>query len=48
MNKLPVLERGKMEEGSVRTWTRPEIRRLCAGAAELGGGLNVDVGFGKS
>jgi hypothetical protein len=29
-------------------WTRPEIRRLKAGAAEVGGGGNTDIGVSQS
>ncbi len=48
MSKMPALERAKQEERSSRAWKRPELRRLRAGGAELGGALTVDVGFGHS
>jgi hypothetical protein len=48
MSKLPAQDRAQMEERSNRAWKRPELRRLRAGAAELGGALNTDAGFAHS
>ncbi|HEY1604032.1 MAG TPA: hypothetical protein VGF77_00370 [Allosphingosinicella sp.] len=48
MNKLPALKRAQMEERSIRAWKRPEIRRLRAGDAEIGGALVSDGGLTNS
>lgn len=48
MNKQLPRPGAQGEEQPLRTWKRPELRRLRAGAAELGGALSTDVGFAHS
>ena len=48
MHKQLTLQTGKMEQRSVQTWRRPELRKLNAGAAEQGGSLTTDLGLAHS